>query len=144
MYQYKAEIIRVIDGDTVDVRIDLGFDVHIMQRVRLEGVDTPETRTLDLREKKFGFIAKQFVESKLIVGEVYTLNTKLDEKGKFGRALGVFELPDGSSLNQLLISSCLGIPYLGQSRESIRVEHEKNWAILDEKSIGDSILSMLP
>ena len=63
MYQYNCRIVRVVDGDTVDVDIDLGFDVWLKkQRIRLYGVDTPESRTRDLEEKKHGLMAKKFVE----------------------------------------------------------------------------------
>ena len=61
MYEYKAKLVRVIDGDTIDCIIDLGFDVRLKERIRLKGIDTPETRTRDLEEKKRGFAAKERV-----------------------------------------------------------------------------------
>ena len=71
MYQYNCKIVKVVDGDTVDVDIDLGFDVWLKkQRIRLYGVDTPESRTRDLEEKKYGLAAKAFVESYLPVGSM--------------------------------------------------------------------------
>jgi len=87
MYEYPCKIVRVVDGDTVDVDIDLGFSHWIHnERIRLYGVDTPECRTRDAQEKAAGFLAKGFVEDALHVGGTYKLQTK--EKGKFGRYLG--------------------------------------------------------
>ena len=109
MYEYKAVILRVVDGDTVDVDIDLGFDVTMKkQRIRLYGVDTPESRTRDLVEKKHGLAAKEFVQSYLPVGTNQILRTKLDDRGKFGRILGEFVTFDSandrqSTLNDLLV-----------------------------------------
>ena len=68
MFEYQAQIIRVVDGDTIDVLIDLGFDMHVKERVRLAGVDTPESRTRDDREKRFGKLATERVEQLLPVG----------------------------------------------------------------------------
>ena len=69
MFEYNCKIVRVVDGDTVDVDIDLGFDVWLKkQRIRLYGVDTPESRTRDLEEKKYGFAAKAVVEKHIPVG----------------------------------------------------------------------------
>ena len=92
MFEYNCKIVRVVDGDTVDVDIDLGFDVWLKkQRIRLYGVDTPESRTRDLEEKKYGFAAKAFVEKHIPVGSKQILRTKLDDaRGKFGRILGEF------------------------------------------------------
>jgi micrococcal nuclease len=89
MYEYHCKVRRVVDGDTVDVDIDLGFGVILSnQRVRLWGIDAPESRTRDLAEKQLGKDATKFLESKL--GETCILRTKLDKKGKFGRILGEF------------------------------------------------------
>ena len=95
MYEYKCKILRVVDGDTVDIDIDLGFGVWLKkERVRMMGIDTPESRTRDKEEKKFGLAAKDFVKSKMPVGSVQILKTEIDrsgedKKGKFGRILGV-------------------------------------------------------
>ena len=83
MYEYRANIRRVVDGDTVDVDIDLGFGVWLKkQRVRLYGIDTPESRTRDLDEKKFGLMAKEYLIDQLKDGAI--LKTRLDGKGKYG------------------------------------------------------------
>ena len=81
MYEYQCRILRVIDGDTVDIDIDLGFGVWMhRERVRLHGIDTPESRTRDLEEKKFGLLAKTYVRDHLPVGSIQTLITIKDAK----------------------------------------------------------------
>ena len=96
MYEYNCKIVRIIDGDTVDVDIDLGFAVWLnKQRIRLFGVDTPESRTRDAEEKKFGILAKNFVKGRLPVGSMQILRTRMDDsRGKFGRILGEFVLEE--------------------------------------------------
>ena len=90
MYEYNAKVLRIVDGDTIDVDIDLGFGVWIhKERIRLEGIDTPESRTRDLEEKKFGLLSKEYVRSLLPVGSIVKLVCKTyDSKGKFCRILG--------------------------------------------------------
>ena len=127
MYEYNCKVVRIIDGDTVDVDIDLGFDVWLTkQRIRLFGVDTPESRTRDMVEKKFGIMAKNFVKGRLPVGSNQVLRTRLDNsRGKFGRILGEFVMED-TTLNQLLIVTNNGVPYFGQSKEEIEAAHIEN------------------
>jgi micrococcal nuclease len=130
MYEYRCKVRRVVDGDTVDVDIDLGFGVvYANQRVRLYGVDTPESRTRDKEEKRFGKLAGRFLESKL--GETCTLRTRLDGKGKFGRILGEFmvydEVTDSvMSVNDIMIREHLAVAYHGQSKKDIEDEHLRN------------------
>ena len=91
MYEYRVEVVRVVDGDTVDVDIDLGFGVALNnQRIRLAGIDAPETRTRDLVEKEAGLKAKACVEVALPVGSKQVLVTSSfdDAKGKYGRIIG--------------------------------------------------------
>jgi len=124
MYEYKATIIKVVDGDTVDVDIDLGFDTWLHnQRIRLYGVDTPECRQRDKARKAHGLLAKAYVQKALIVGRTYALTTK--EKGKFGRFLGEFKTGKGA-ITKLLIKERLAVPYLGQNKKEIAVAHEIN------------------
>jgi micrococcal nuclease len=127
MYEYNCKIVRIIDGDTVDVDIDLGFAVWLKkQRIRLFGVDTPESRTRDALEKKFGIMAKNFVKGRLPVGSMQVLRTRMDDsRGKFGRILGEFVMED-TTLNQLLIVTNNGVPYFGQSKEEIEAAHLEN------------------
>lgn len=97
MYTYHCVIRRIVDGDTIDIDIDLGFEVWLFnQRVRLDGVDAPEIRTRDLAEKEAGFKSMEFVESVLPVGTRTKLhsNEYHGERGKFGRIIGDFEIYD--------------------------------------------------
>ena len=134
MYEYSCRIVRVVDGDTVDIDIDLGFDVWLKkQRIRLYGVDTPESRTRDLEEKKYGLAAKKFVEKRLPVGSKQTLRTRLDDRGKFGRILGEFLLStqwEGkdipTTINEQLVKERHAVKYFGQSKDDIEQEHLKN------------------
>ena len=87
MFEYKCKLIKVVDGDTIDIDIDLGFGVWLRnQRVRLYGIDTPESRTRDLEEKKYGLAAKDFLVKWTSGGEL-KIKTHKDERGKFGRIL---------------------------------------------------------
>ena len=137
MYEYRCTIDRVIDGDTVDVDIDLGFGVWLRkERVRMYGIDTPESRTRDLVEKKYGLAAKDFVLSLLPVGSTQTLRTKKDDKGKFGRILGEFVVYDAKkdawrTLNQIMIDEQYGVEYHVQSKQEIEEEHLKNRKLVD-------------
>ena len=139
MYEYSCRIVKVVDGDTVDIDIDLGFDVWLKkQRIRLYGVDTPESRTRDLEEKKYGLAAKAFVEKHLPVGSTQTLRTKLDGRGKFGRILGEFVLTtqwEGkdipTTINEQLVRQRYGVKYFGQSKDDIEAEHLKNREWID-------------
>jgi micrococcal nuclease len=129
MYEYRTKVVRVVDGDTVDVDIDLGFGVWLRkERVRLYGVDTPESRTRDKEEKKYGLAAKDFLVEKL--GDSPILKTTKDGKGKFGRILGEFLVDDGEgrtrSVNDWLISEHHAVRYMGQSKDDIAEQHLVN------------------
>lgn len=106
MYEYRATIVRWVDGDTVDLDIDLGFGIiYANQRVRLFGIDAFESRTRDLQEKQKGLAAKDFVERVAPNGTQVILRSKKDGKGKFGRILGeiIIDTPKGQqNLNTLL------------------------------------------
>ena len=136
MYEYRCKIDRVVDGDTVDVDIDLGFGIWLRkERVRLYGIDTPESRTRDLEEKKYGLAAKLFVQDLLPVGSMQTLRTRKDDKGKFGRILGEFVVYDittdaSRTLNQIMIDRHYGVEYHGQSKQDIAEEHLTNRELL--------------
>ena len=136
MYEYRCKIDRVVDGDTVDVDIDLGFGIWLRkERVRLYGIDTPESRTRDLEEKKYGLAAKSFVQDLLPVGSMQTLRTRKDDKGKYGRILGEFVVYDTlvdalRTLNQIMIDRHYGVEYHGQSKQDIAEEHLRNRELL--------------
>ena len=124
MYEYKSVIVKVVDGDTVDVDIDLGFDVWLRnQRIRLFGIDCPESRTRNKQEKAHGLLAKAYVQKALVVGGTYALTTK--EKGKFGRFLGEFKTGKGF-ITKLLIKERLAVPYTGQNKKKIAAAQEAN------------------
>ena len=129
MYEYRCKVTRVVDGDTVDVDIDLGFGVWLhKERVRIYGIDTPESRTRDLEEKKYGLAAKEcvkeFVRDK--GGSNIVLRTrKYDAKGKFGRILGDI-IVDHVSMSDTMIKEHHAVPYYGQSKEEIAEAHLKN------------------
>ena len=123
MHEYKVEVLRVVDGDTVDVDIDLGFSTWLKkQRIRLYGVDTPESRTRDLEEKKYGLAAKEYVK-KFLDDKWLILKTETyDAEGKFGRILGsLYRTTNYSdmSVNEYLIEKHHAVPYYGQSKEEI-------------------------
>jgi micrococcal nuclease len=138
MYEYPCKIIKVIDGDTVDVDIDLGFGIWLKkQRIRLYGIDTPESRTSDDEEKVYGLIAKGFVQNHLPLGSLHTLRTRKDGKGKYGRILGEFIYNydyDGveikSTVNEELIKTHNAVRYFGQSKDDIAAEHLENRELL--------------
>ena len=132
MYEYNCKIRWVVDCDTIDVDIDLGFGHWIHgERIRLFGVDCPECRSRDKKEKAAGLAAKDFVKGLLHDGGTYTLTTK--EKGKFGRYLGVIMLSDRTSVNAALVSEHLAVPYTGQNKNEIHAQHQANFQILKEK-----------
>ena len=131
MYEYSCKIVRVIDGDSIILDIDLGFGLWIHgERIRLYGIDTPECRTRDAEEKAAGFLAKEFVEDALHVGGIYRLQTK--EKGKFGRYLGTIYLTDDTSINAALVKERLAVPYFGQSKVRVQEAHLANRKLLKE------------
>jgi|TARA_B100000925_G_scaffold263795_1_gene221920 micrococcal nuclease len=124
MYEYNCRITKIIDGDTVDVDIDLGFNQWFCnQRIRLHGIDTPESRTRDLEEKKYGLRAKKFVEDFIPVGSSAIIETKKRQKGdKYGRYLGDFRVGN-KRLCEELLKSHNAVPYRGKSKSDIKKAH---------------------
>ena len=146
MYEYRAKILRVVDGDTVDVDIDLGFGVWMhKERVRMMGIDTPESRTRDKVEKKFGLASKEYVKAYLPIGAMQILKTEIDKsgedkKGKFGRILGDFLVYDSKEdaqkkLTEIMISQGYGVAYHGQSKDDIHEAHMANRKRLIEAKV---------
>ena len=139
VYEYSCKIVRVVDGDTVDVDIDLGFGMWMhKERIRLHGIDTPESRTRDLEEKKFGLLAKEQVEHFLPKGSIQTLVTVRDKAGKFGRILGKFKIEDSlyptpTTINEWMIRHHHAAPYFGQSKDEIAQTH------LDNRSMAKDV-----
>tara|TARA_B100001245_G_scaffold1397_1_gene1094 strand:+ start:698 stop:1120 length:423 start_codon:yes stop_codon:yes gene_type:complete len=120
MYEYQAKLKKVVDGDTVDCYVDMGFDVHKSVRVRLNGIDCPESRTRDLTEKRYGLGAKHRLVELL---EAYENDfiVKSHGVGKYGRCLGELFLPFGS-VNDLLIEEGHAIKYTGGSKADLKEE----------------------
>jgi len=134
-YQYNAEIIRCVDGDTVDAWIDVGFDMRIKQRLRLHGIDTPETRTKDPVEKKVGLMAKARVKELLEVGKTYPIWTV--EKGKFGRYLARIYLDEARNqcVNDMLVEENLALIYFGGSKADIKIALNHMYDRLRKKGV---------
>ena len=116
MFEYFCKITRVVDGDTVDVNIDLGFDIHHLARVRMMGIDTPESRTRNLEEKALGLASKARLKE-LLKGQKIKIETSKEGKGKFGRVLADVIAIDkeGTEINcnQRLIEEGHARPYFG-------------------------------
>ena len=135
MYEYSCKVVKVIDGDTADVDIDLGFGVWLKkQRIRFYGIDTPESRTSDVVE--YGNAAKELVKFYLPVDSTQTLITHKDAVGKYGRILGQFKCYDSETdawiiLNDLLIQRHHAVEYHGQSKEEIAEQHIINRNLVD-------------
>ena len=129
MNEYDVKVLKVVDGDTVDVDIDLGFGIVLTdERVRIMGIDTPESRTSDKVEKVFGLASKARLKELLDEDAVLiTFDDKKGEdmKGKFGRVLGDFRV-GGRKVTEILIEEGHAVPYHGQSKDDIMEEHMKN------------------
>lgn len=140
MYEYKATLARVVDGDTVDLNIDLGFNVWLNKtRVRLIGVDTPEKRSRDLLEKHFGNISSDFVSEQFILtgSKKIVVHTTLDGNlDKYGRILGEIFV-DGISINALLIDKRYAVKYEGQNKSMVEEQHINNRTYLVENNLVD-------
>jgi micrococcal nuclease len=135
MYEYACKVERVVDGDTVDVVLNLGFDIMYKSRVRLYGIDTPESRTRNLDEKARGKMAGAFLKNAIDTGEKVVIQTKLkDSRGKFGRVLGNI-IVDGININQLMIDNYHAAAYFGQSKEAIEAVHDANRTRLIELNL---------
>ncbi len=130
MYEYKCKVNKVIDGDTVDVDIDLGFGVVLTdERVRVMGIDTPESRTRNKVEKLFGLASK--ARLKELLSKHCVLKTEInkngeDMKGKFGRVLGDFVAADGRMITDILIEEGYAVAYHGQSKDDVQEAHLSN------------------
>ena len=111
-YMYKVHVIRVVDGDTVDVEVDLGFDIKIKKRVRLHGIDAPEIRTRDKQEKIAGYKSKEFLEQ-VVKDNDGMFYMSSQDKGKYGRCIGILFEKDfyDESLNDRMIYEGHAKPY---------------------------------
>jgi micrococcal nuclease len=119
MYEYYVrKVENVVDGDTIDVLIDLGFDILFQSRVRLAGIDTPESRTKDLKEKALGLESKEYLKKHLKDAKSVIIKTeKMDSSEKYGRILGwVYINGDTVSLNDMMINDGYAWGYLGDTK----------------------------
>jgi micrococcal nuclease len=136
MYQYKCKINKVLDGDTVAIDLDLGFNIILAnQHVRMAGVDTPESRTTNKEEKPRGLLSKKKLAEKLPVGSWQKINTLRADSNddKFGRILGEFILEDGTNVNQWLIENNYAVLYQGENKELVQEQHQANKLKLIER-----------
>ena len=119
MYEYYVrKVENIVDGDTIDVLIDLGFDILFQSRVRLAGIDTPESRTKDLKEKTLGLESKEYLKKYLKDAKSVVIKTeKMDSSEKYGRILG-WVYVDGNtiSLNDMMINDGYAWGYLGDTK----------------------------
>ena len=119
MYEYYVrKVDNVVDGDTIDVLIDLGFDILFQSRVRLAGIDTPESRTKDLKEKALGLESKEYLKKYLKDAKSVVIKTeKMDSSEKYGRILGwVYVNGDTESLNDKMINDGYAWGYMGDTK----------------------------
>jgi len=114
MYTYEAKVIKVVDGDTIDALIDLGFDMHKSIRVRLVGINSPESRTRDLEEKKLGLAAKARLKE-ILKSNKNKIILESQGVGKYGRCLGVIRIND-TNVNQQLVQEGHAVEYFGGKR----------------------------
>jgi len=136
MYTYKCRINKVLDGDTVEIDLDLGFNTTLAnQKVRLLGIDTPESRTANKEEKPRGILSKKKLQEKLAVGSWVKIITHKNDNNddKFGRILGEFILDDGTNVNKWLIENNYAVPYLGENKELVQESHQANKKKLIER-----------
>jgi micrococcal nuclease len=127
IYRIKS-VLKVIDGDTVDADIDLGFDISLTKRIRLAGVDTPESRTADANEKKYGLEAKEWLKHRLEGAHDIIIKTELpDSTEKYGRIIGhLFINGEPTSLNDQMIVEGYAWTYDGGTKK-------KDFSVLDSK-----------
>lgn len=135
MYSYRCIIRRIIDGDTIDVDVDLGFDMWLRyHRVRLRGIDAPESRTSDKVEEKFGEAAEQYLAKLLPIGEEFTIKSyKHGPREKYGRWLADI-LIDNTTVNELMMKNHHAVLYQS-NKELMEQAHLQNRKILIEKGI---------
>lgn len=149
MYEYRCKVLKVIDGDTVDVDIDLGFGIVLKdERVRLIGIDTPESRTRDKVEKRFGLAAKARLKEMLDNKSGPILKTQInkkgeDMKGKFGRILGDFNVYDPKidawrKVTEIMVEEGHAVAYFGGSKDEIQDKHMAN----RKKLIREGLINM--
>jgi micrococcal nuclease len=139
--EYDVVLLKAVDGDTVDVDIDLGFGIWLRdERVRIMGIDTPESRTSNKVEKLFGLAAKKRLKELLKEGAVLVTTEEKggeDARGKFGRILGDFKVPDGRLVTEVMAAEGHCVPYFGGSKDDTQAQHEVNRQKLLNEGVVD-------
>jgi len=139
--EYDVVLLKAVDGDTVDVDIDLGFNVWLHnERVRIMGIDTPESRTSNEVEKLFGKAAKDRLKELLHEGAVLITTEEKngeDMRGKFGRILGDFKIPDGRKVTEVMIAEGHCVAYFGGSKDDVQAQH----AINRERLLNEGVVN---
>ena len=136
MYTYRANVRKIVDGDTIDVDVELGFDVVLSnQRVRLYGIATPESRTRNLEEKFRGLLSKSYLQEQCPKGSYILLESK--DRGKFGRILGILYHLDNKeiSINDQMIQEGYAVPYTGGNKAELEALHLANKQILISRGL---------
>ena len=135
-FSYRInKVTKIVDGDTIDVLLDMGFDIKYQSRVRLFGIDTPESRTRNKEEKVRGLLSKEYLKQALKKAKKLTIKThKGSETGKFGRILGEI-FADGINLNLKMCTEGYAVQYYGQNKSLVEAEHIKNKKKLIKKGI---------
>ena len=136
MFEYNAEVLRIVDGDTLDARIDLGFDVHVNKRIRLMGIDTWESRTRDKAEKVKGLAAKARLKE-LLKQDKNKFKLISHGTGKFGRVLGDIEISVGNVCD-ILVEEGHAYSYFGGNKEEARAKAAE--ILAESKKISDKDL----
>ena len=138
--EYNVKVLKIVDGDTVDVDIELGFGIVLTdERVRIVGIDTPESRTSNKVEKIFGLASKNRLKellSKEAVLITFDDKNGEDMKGKFGRVLGDFKCGD-KTVSQVLVEEGHAVPYHGQNKADVEVQHMANRNRLMQEGVVD-------
>ena len=134
LYNYKACINRVVDGDTIDVDIDLGFNIWLYnERVRLLGIDAPPPRSRDLEEKAAGLLSADVLSKLLPVDLDITVTIDiLQPRGKYGRIVGTI-YKNGDNINHYMIDNNYAVPYDGGSKYDLKVLHLENRQVLTHR-----------
>ena len=132
MYEYSCTVDRVVDGDTIDVTLDLGFDILFKSRVRLYAIDTPESRTRNKDEKARGKLASAYLQNAIDTAKQVVIKTELkDSRGKYGRVLGSV-ICDGIDINKAMVDGYYAVAYYGQIKQEVEETHLLNRAKLIE------------
>ena len=132
MYEYSCTVDRVVDGDTIDVTLDLGFDILFKSRVRLYAIDTPESRTRNKDEKARGKLASAYLQNAIDTAKQVVIKTELkDSRGKYGRVLGSV-ICDGIDINKAMVDGYYAVAYYGQNKQEVEETHLLNRAKLIE------------